>query len=101
VRLRSEATGRALEAEFDVRGVVREVVGRPARADVMQEIAATTGGRYAAAADLSGLLSELRRLQEPPPVEIRFALWSHPAWGAFILLLLAVYWVGRKLAGLV
>jgi len=28
-------------------------------------------------------------------------LWCHPLWGGLILTLLAVYWAGRKLVGLV
>jgi len=33
-------------------------------------------------------------------VETRFRLWCHPLWAALVVTVLAVYWMGRKLAGL-
>jgi hypothetical protein len=39
-------------------------------------------------------------MPEPEPIIRRFRLWSHPAWGGMIVVLLGVFWTGRKLAGL-
>jgi hypothetical protein len=43
----------------------------------------------------------LAELPEPPPSIRRLQLWSHPALAAGIVVLLGVFWVGRKVIGLV
>lgn len=99
VAVRCAETGREVEATLDVARTVRERVGRPARSDVLREIASITGGRCVTAAGLASVLEQIRILPEPEPVEERFRLWCSAAWGAGIVGLLALYWCGRKLAG--
>ena len=43
--------------------------------------------------------SEIRALPEPRPIENRLPLWSHWITVALTVLLLAVFWTGRKLNG--
>ncbi len=99
VSVRCVETGRSIEATLDVARMVRERVGRPARSDVLREIASITGGRCVPAAALASVLDQIRILPEPEPVEERFRLWCSGAWGGGIIGLLALYWCGRKLAG--
>lgn len=40
-------------------------------------------------------------LPEPKPMEIRVRLWANPYWAGFIIFSLAVYWIGRKIAGMI
>jgi hypothetical protein len=37
---------------------------------------------------------------EPRDLEKRIRICSSPWWGGMILILLSVYWVGRKVAGM-
>ena len=79
----------------------REKLGRPVNRPVLAEIASITGGENAGTDHLDELIKKISVLPEPKPAEIRTRLWSNPWWGGAILLLLVVYWTGRKLAGLV
>lgn len=93
-------TGARLETVIAVQGLEREQIGEPARVDVLQEIATISRGRVVSIAEVQNLVDEIAQLPEPEPIVRRFRLWSHPAWGAVLILLLGVFWTGRKLAGL-
>jgi hypothetical protein len=67
----------------------------------MEEIARVTRGKVIAADKLDGVVRALAELPEPPPSIRRLQLWSHPALAAGIVVLLGVFWVGRKVIGLV
>ena len=38
-------------------------------------------------------------LPDLEPTERRLALWAHPLWAGFLVLLMGVFWAGRKAAG--
>jgi len=78
-----------------------EVVGRPARRQVLKEIAEITRGRVANMEELTDIVESIKILPERQPVETRFRLWSHPLWAGLIALLLALYWSSRKWLGLI
>jgi len=101
VKVHCEQTKRSMETALAVRGVVREEVGRPAQPDVLKEIAGITRGQYGESSELAAFVNQLASMPEPDPQERRFRLWCHPLWGGLLLLMLAVYWVGRKLGGLI
>ena len=92
---------RKLETKLTVSLPKREKLGRPVNRPVLAEIASITGGESAGTDHLDELIQKISVLPEPKPAEIRTRLWSNPWWGGAILLLLAVYWTGRKLVGLV
>ena len=92
---------RQLETKLTVSLPKREKQGRPVNRAVLAEIASITGGESVNTADLDEVIQRISVLPEPRLAQIRTRLWSHPGWGGAILLLLLVYWIGRKLAGLV
>jgi hypothetical protein len=67
----------------------------------MEEIARVTHGKVLAPDKLDQLVQSLASLPEPSPSIRRVQLWSHPATAGVILLLLTVFWIGRKSVGLV
>ncbi len=93
-------TGANLETVISVLGQEKERIGQPARVDVLKEIAQLTRGELTTVADIRNLVNRIAAIPEPTPVLRPFRLWSHPAWGAFIVVLLGTFWTGRKLAGL-
>jgi hypothetical protein len=93
-------TGASLETTIAVQGQDREQVGQPARFDVLKEVAEVTRGQLTDISHMHELVDRIAALPEPEPVVRRFRLWSHPAWGGTIILLLGLFWTGRKLAGL-
>ena len=93
--------GSSLETKLDVQGTVREKIGKPARFDVLQEIADVTGGTFVQADAIETLLDAIGELPAPEPEVRRLRIWCHPAWALTLVLLLAIFWVGRKMVGTV
>ena len=51
--------------------------------------------------DVSGVLTEIAGLPQSEPMIRRLRIWCHPLWAALIVLLLGLFWTGRKMAGVV
>ena len=101
VLLACKQTEATLEASFFVQGAAVEGTGRPARAEVLAEIARVTRGRVIELGKLDEVVSSLAALPDPPPAVRRVQLWSHPALAGLLVALLGVFWVGRKAIGLI
>jgi uncharacterized membrane protein len=97
----SEPYSRHLTTDLLVSRPVIEKEGQPVNAQILREIASLTQGASFSPGDLDKMISQIALLPEPKPIERRIRVWSEPAWGGTILLLLTIYWVGRKWAGLV
>ena len=50
---------------------------------------------------LDEIVPLLAVLPEPPPSVRRLQIWSHRAVAAVMIVLLSVFWVGRKMIGLI
>ena len=101
VTLFCKQTSATLETTFFVQGVAAERAGRPARPEVLEEIARVTRGRVIEPDKLDAVVRSLAELPDPPPTVRRVQLWSHPALAAALIALMAVFWIGRKAIGLV
>ena len=101
VKLFCKETSATLDASFFVQGDSIERVGRPARPEVLEEIARVTNGKMVEPDDLDQLLRDVATLPEPPVAIRRTSLWSHPIVVGSMILLLGVFWVGRKAGGLI
>jgi hypothetical protein len=101
VTLTCAQTGATLDASFYVQGTVVEPIGRPARPEVMEEIARVTRGKVLPADELDQVVEYLAQLPEPPPTIRRLQLWAHPAMAGTMILLLGIFWIGRKGVGLI
>jgi len=101
VRLFCKQTNATLDTSFFVQGDAAETPGKPARPEVMEEIARVSHGKVLAPDQLEQLVQSLASLPEPSPSIRRVQLWSHPATVGLILLLLTIFWIGRKAVGLV
>ncbi len=91
----------SLDAKLSVQGLRRERTGKPARYDVLEEIAAITRGKMGDTGNLDSLIEEISALPEPEPLIYRLRIWCHPFWAGSLVLLLAVFWIGRKLNGMI
>ena len=101
IEVASEPYNRHLTTELLVAKPVIEKEGQPINSQTLAELAALTRGASVSTGDLDRMVRQISLLPEPKPVEERIRVWSQPAWGAILLSLLTVYWVGRKWAGLV
>jgi hypothetical protein len=101
VTLFCKQTGASLETSFFVQGVAAERMGRPARPEVLEEIARISRGKVMEAGKIDQVVRMLAELPEPPPSIRRLQLWSHPALAGTLVLLMSGFWVGRKVIGLI
>lgn len=101
VTLLCKQTNSTLETSFFVQGVAAERVGKAARPEVLEEIARVTRGKVLEPAKLGAIVQLLANLPEPLPSIRRVQLWSHPVYAGLLVLLLGVFWVGRKVIGLI
>jgi hypothetical protein len=101
VVLSCRQTGATLDASFFVQGANKEPVGRPARPEVLEEIARISRGKVIAQANVADILGFLRNLPEPPPIERRLQIWCHPIMAAIVVGLFGAFWIARKMAGLI
>lgn len=94
-------TGASVQTDLSVQGLKRERKGRLARFDVLGEIASLTNGTLVSVSDVSLLLDDLAAMPEPEPIIQRARIWAHPLWAGFLILLLCLFWIGRKIVGTV
>jgi hypothetical protein len=80
-------------------GVDIEKIGQPARVDVLEEISRVSRARSILPEQLAELISEIDALPEPKPLENRIPLWSHWVTLMVLVVLLGLFWAGRKLNG--
>lgn len=99
VQLSCVEAGSALDAVISVQGTSREKLGQPARIEVLREIAQLTRGRLMESADPASVIAAIAALPQPEWQERRVQLWAHPLWAGFLIILLGVFWAGRKAAG--
>jgi hypothetical protein len=101
VVLSCKQTGATLETSFFVQGGVNERLGRPARREVMEEIARVTNGRVIEPEKIDEVVRAIAALPEPAASVRHVQLWSHPVPAAVLIVLMGVFWAGRKMIGLV
>jgi hypothetical protein len=101
LEIASDQNGRRLAADLFVSRPLLEKQGQPVNSQVLREISAITRGASFSVDDLDKVISQISLLPEPQPIEKRLRLWSEPLWGGILVLLLVVYWIGRKWAGLI
>ncbi len=101
VTLRSPQTDAELQTTLFVQGATLEQVGKPARPEVLEELARVTRGQVLSGGDLAQIIKAVEEVPEPPTEIRRVQLWSHPLVAATLLVLLTTFWVGRKMIGLI
>ena len=101
VTLTCKETRAKLEATVNVQGVAAERLGRPARPEVLEEIARVTRGEVVKPDKVAEITRALAELPEPPPLIRRVQLWCHPAVAGTLVGCLGLFWAGRKWIGLI
>ncbi|HEX4083567.1 MAG TPA: hypothetical protein VHY22_01550 [Chthoniobacteraceae bacterium] len=99
VHLTCAEAGSSLDSIISVQGASKEKVGEPARLDVLREIAQITRGAMLKNTDPATAIAAISALPEPALEERRVQIWASPLWAGFLILLLGIFWAGRKAAG--
>lgn len=101
ITIDSDPNERHLLTDLNVAKPVLEKIGEPVNAQVLAEIASLTHGAMFSTSTMNDMIRQISVLPAPQPLERRVRLWSEPAWGGLLLVLLTIYWAGRKWSGLV
>lgn len=101
IEIRADQHGRQLTTPILVSQPQREKQGQPINTDILREIAAITGGASGTIDSADEIVERVSLLPEAKPIERRILLWSDPWWGGTLVMLLAVYWIGRKMSGMI
>lgn len=88
---REDAAGQANLAEFDVRAANAERLETAMRADVLKQIAGTSGGGYYRLLDLPELAETIQ-----PRTETRTMTEEHPLWNTWVILVLFLLLAGGE-----
>jgi hypothetical protein len=94
-------SGDTLETTLSVQGEVKEKLGRPVRSEVLEEIASVTRGRMLQTLNVTEILAELAELPTTDPTLRRLRVWCHPVWAGLLIAMLGLFWIGRKMVGVV
>ncbi|HON06485.1 MAG TPA: hypothetical protein PLW02_00125 [Verrucomicrobiota bacterium] len=101
VQLLTDKSKSRFETQIMVSAEKVEKLGRPINSTILKEIADLTNGKFVSVNEFNSVIDSISVLPEPKPMEIRIRLWANPYWAGLIIFLLAVYWTGRKLAGMI
>lgn len=101
VFLKCKENNSELTTTLFVQGATLEQVGKPARPEVLQELSRVSRGRIIEDGDITQIIKAIKDVPEPPNEIRRVQLWSHPLVAATLVLLLGLFWVGRKMVGLI
>ena len=99
VKLFCKETGAVLDTRLAVHGEQREKVGKPARHDVLREIANVSRGQWIPYDEISTIRDKVLELPPPEPAIRRRQIWASPYWAGALIGILGVFWVGRKMQG--
>lgn len=95
----SETPDKPTNLELTTGNSSLEKLGQPINLNLLEELSRIAQGRCIHDEDIEKLCEELKVLPTPPPIQKRMLLWCNPYVLGGILLLLAGFWVGRKLNG--
>lgn len=101
VVMRCLQTDGMLETGLFVQGSALERVGKPARPEVLEELARVSRGQVLELDKIDKVRELFAQLPDPPTEIRRIQLWSHPLLIATLIGLLGMFWIGRKALGLI
>ncbi|OYP35762.1 hypothetical protein CGZ80_10820 [Rhodopirellula sp. MGV] len=99
VTLRHPSEDETLETEIQVQGRAVEAIGRPARLDVMADLARLGRGQVFAATNLGSLVNTLNEQIQQNQKTQTTRLWQHPIVLLGMIAGLSLFWTLRKWAG--
>jgi len=76
-----------------------EKVGKPVNSDLLEEMARITKGEVITADKLNEITNIINALPAKTPLETRYPIWAHIALLITLIILLTLFWTGRKLNG--
>jgi hypothetical protein len=92
---------RNLSVDLKISKDEKEKMGKPITGRQLYNLAELTGGKTSGIQNWKEVINELAALPNPEPVFRIHRLRTNSAWGLFLFSMLAIYWTGRKLLGMI
>jgi len=97
--IEGDKTAQTVSTSIIAQGDKIEKVGKPANADLLEEMARITKGAVISPDKLNEITNIIDALPEKSPLETRYPIWAHIALLITLIILLTLFWTGRKLNG--
>lgn len=101
LHVRAPEAGRSILTKIVVEKPDVERVGKAAKDDPLETLAQRTDGNFTYAEHFDDVASAIAALPDPAPLERIHRLRADLTWGIILCVLLAIYWTGRKFAGMI
>ena len=92
---------RKLSVDLKISKDEKEKMGKPITGRQLYNLAELTGGKTSGIQNWKEVINELTALPNPEPVFRIHRLRTNSTWGLLIFSMLAIYWTGRKLLGMI
>ncbi len=92
---------RELEVNLKIEKNQKEKIGKPTSGNQLPNLSELTGGKFVSFLNWKEVVNKLVILPDPEPIIIVNRLRTNTSWGLFLFVLLAIYWIGRKLLGMI
>jgi hypothetical protein len=101
MQVNSFPTERELSLNLTIEKQSKEKLGRPIVSRDLLQLSQLTGGKSVSYENYLSVVRSLSFLPEPQPIILIHRLRTDTAWGLFLFAMLAIYWTGRKLVGMI
>jgi len=98
-RIEGDATAESVSTSIISLGQEIEKIGKPSNPDLLKEMARITKGAMITPDQLNTIASIIDALPVKKPQEVRYPIWAHIALLITLIVLLALFWFGRKING--
>ena len=97
--IEGDKTAKTVSTSIIAQGQQIEKVGKPVNNELLKEISRITKGQLITPDQLNQIANLIDALPAKSPLESRYPIWAHIALLILLIILLALFWTGRKLNG--
>jgi len=97
--IEGDKTAKTVSTSIIAQGQQIEKLGKPVNTELLKEMSRITKGQLIMPDQLNQITNLIDALPAKSPLESRYPIWAHIALLILLIILLALFWVGRKLNG--
>ena len=97
--IEGDAEAQSVSTSIISQGQQIEKIGKPVNTELLQEMSRITKGQTITSAKLNEITALIDTLEEKSPLETRYPIWTSIILLIVLIILLALFWTGRKLNG--
>jgi len=101
MQVNSSPTERELSLNLTIERQPKEKPGQPIVTRDLLQLAQLTKGNSTSYGNYTSVVKSLSFLPDPKPITLIHRLRTDTTWGLFLFGMLAIYWTGRKLVGMI